>query len=158
MACCLVVLGAVACEAEEPPTAEETREIGGSEVSDASGDGDPDSTSAQGEPGGTRTLDVIPDELPASVAPDDARDLEGTVARAGDDWSAAVSFLTDRELEPFARELDGMVRSDGYELRQRVLESERIVNTYDGPDGGIMTVTLRPDGDATRATAVIVSN
>lgn len=154
---------AVGCTTEEGSEATE-ESIEGEPAPDEASSGQGDEaetgspTSASEGPEGRRDLDVLPDEFPAGVAPDDARDVEGRTSRSGDDWSVTASFVVDGDREAVARAVDARVREDGYELRRRVIEDSRVVSTYDGPSGLVMTVTVVPDGEALRGTATIIGN
>ena len=146
-----------ACTSEEPADAPEQAEETTDPVAGSGEDEETGSpTSAREGPEGRRTLEVIPDEIPASIAPDDARDIEGQTARSGDDWSVTVSFTFDGEREAAARAVDQRISEDGFELHRRIIETERVVSIYDGPGGLVMTVTVIPTGDELRLSASII--
>lgn len=147
---------------------------GGDGENTAAGDGAEDSTADSGgaadggeEPGpttsaargpeGTRSLSEVPDEIPAGLVPDDARAIDGTVARGGGDWSAAVVFRSDRERFELEQAADSATDAAGFTRRDAIEDSERRVIRYDGADGSVLTVTLRREGDEVVVGAVLVS-
>jgi hypothetical protein len=114
-------------------------------------------TSAARGPEGTRSLTEVPDEIPAGLVPDDARAIDGTVVRSGDDWSAAVVFRSDRERFDLEQAADSATAAAGFTRRDAVEDSERRVIRYDGGDGSVLTVTLRSEGEEVVVGAVLVS-
>lgn len=151
----VLVLGA--CTSEEPDDVSEgTEQVTDPEAGVAEDEEGGSLTSAREGPEGQRTLDVIPDEIPASIAPDDARDIEGRTARSGDDWSVSVSFNLDGERQAAARAVDQRISDDGFELHRRIIETERVVSIYDGPGGLVMTVTVVPTGEQLQLSANII--
>ncbi len=124
---------------------------------DRAGGVDGPETSAARGPEGTRELTGVPDEFPPGLLPDDARAIEGTVARGGDDWSAAVVFRSGSERFDLEQRADTATSAAGFTRRDAVEDSERRVIRYDGEDGSVLTVTLRRDGDEVVVGAVLVS-
>lgn len=114
-------------------------------------------TSAARGPEGTRSLTEVPDEIPAGLVPDDARAIDGTVARGGGDWSAAVVFRSDRERFELEQAADSATAAAGFTRRDAVEDSERRVIRYDGADASVLTVTLRREGAEVVVGAVLVS-
>jgi hypothetical protein len=117
----------------------------------------PDSTSAADGPEGTRNFADVPDEFPDGLVPDDARDIEGTAARGGDDWSAVVVFRTADDRSTLERRIDDATGAAGFIRRNAVQDSERRVIRYDGADGSVLSVTLRSEGDEQIVGAALVS-
>ena len=121
-----------------------------------------DPRSAAEGPEGTRTFEGLPRELPPSVLTEgvDEDDVEATVARAGDAWSAAASYLTSGEHEALGRGGDAPLRDDGFVLRQRAFDDRSMIVVYDHEDGTVLTMTYLSTGqaDEVRVTAVRTSS
>ena len=118
---------------------------------------DPNPTSAALGDEGTRTFEGVPDDLPAGVVPADAVEVEGTVARSGDDWTSAVTFVVDGERDDVIPTVDEAILADGFALRQRAYDDEVMQVIYDGPDGSVLTVTYRTIPQGTGTAVVLVS-
>ncbi|MBS3939962.1 MAG: hypothetical protein KG028_03275 [Actinobacteria bacterium] len=104
---------------------------------------------------GTRTFAGTPDEMPMSVVPTGAIEVEGTVTRRGDDWSAAVTFVVeDVQRETVMPTVDEAMRGDGCNLRQRAYDDTTMQVIYDCGDGSVATVTYRHIDEGT-GTAVV---
>ncbi|WP_052666313.1 hypothetical protein [Nitriliruptor alkaliphilus] len=101
-----------------------------------------DLTSAARGPQGTRTLTEVPEEIPVTVLTGDAAQLEGTVARGGDDWSAVVTFVSHLEPAEVETTVDAALRTAAFAHRQASFDGHRRVIVYDGEDGSVLTVTL----------------
>lgn len=129
----------------------------GGRRSEETGDGSGPPTSAARGPEGTRELTEVPDEIPAGLLPDDARAIEGTVARGGDNWSAVVVFRSDTARSDLEQGADAAMAAGGFTRRDAVEDSERRVIRYDGEDGAVLTVTLRREGEEVVVGAVLVS-
>jgi hypothetical protein len=107
---------------------------------------------------GTRTLTSAPDDLPRDVVPSEATEVEGTVSRRGDDWSAAVTFvMPDVDREAVMPHVDEKITDQGYRLRQRAYDDTTMQVIYDGEDGSVMTVTYRHIDEGTGTAVVLVS-
>ena len=102
-----------------------------------------DPRSAAEGPDGTRTFEGLPTDLPASVLPEGARDVEGTVLRSGTAWTAAASFTADGDHEALARAGDEPLTADGFVLRQRAFDERTMQVIYDHPDGSVLTMVYR---------------
>jgi len=106
---------------------------------------------------GTRTFAGVPDDLPAAVAPADAADVEGTVSRTGDDWSAAVTYVSDRDRDALSPEVDEALVAAGFTVRQRAYDDTVMQVIYDGEDGDVATVTYRTLEAGTGVAVVLVA-
>lgn len=116
------------------------------------------STSAALGREGTRSFSGVPDDLPAEVVPDEAIEVEGTVSRRGEDWSAAVTFVVaDVERDTVMPTVDEALKADGYTLRQRAYDDTTMQVIYDGDDGAVATVTYRHIDEGTGTAVVLVS-
>lgn len=114
-------------------------------------------TSAEHGREGTRSFDGTPDDLPPDVVPADAVEVEGTVARGGDDWSSAVTFIVEGDREDVMPTVDAAVLADGYTLRQRAYDDEVMQVVYDRSYGAVLTVTYRAIPEGTGTAVVLVS-
>ncbi|MFP4233784.1 MAG: hypothetical protein ACLFUG_02520, partial [Nitriliruptoraceae bacterium] len=100
---------------------------------------------------------AVPEEFPEDLLPADARAVEGTVARGGDDWSAVVVFRTERDRGSLEQAIDTAAEAEGFRRRDAVEDDERRVIRYDGSDGAVLTVTLRDEGEELVVGAALVS-
>lgn len=96
-------------------------------------EGDP--RSAVEGPEGLRSFEGLPLEMPLSVVPDGATNIEGTAARVGGDWTAAADFRVAGEHEQLARGGDAPLLEDGFVLRQRAFDDSSMLVIYDHDDG-----------------------
>lgn len=118
---------------------------------------DPGSTSAAGGPEGSRDLVQAPDELPAGIVSEDATDILGRAARSGDDWSATVTYASQRGIEDLEELADTAGADAGFERRRATFTHDRKVIVYDGSDGSVLTVTLTAAEDRVIVGAVLIS-
>lgn len=116
-----------------------------------------DATSAELGREGTRSFAGVPDDLPPEVVPENATEVEGTVARSGEDWTSAVTFIVDGDREAVMPTVDAAILADGYTMRQRAYDDEVMQVVYDGPDGEVITVTYRRIPEGTGTAVVLVS-
>lgn len=114
-------------------------------------------TSAATGADGTRSFAEAPVEIPAAMVAEDARDLEGRVARAGDDWSAVLTYTSELERDELEAMVDAAAQNADFRRRRATFDAQRKVILYDGADGSVMTVTLNADGDAVTLGAVRIS-
>lgn len=130
-----------------------TSQANGEDVEEA---GDPRSA-AEG-PEGSRGFEGLPLDLPESLLPDGAEEVEGQVLRVGESWSASTSFTVRGDHEEFARAGDAPLAEDGFVMRQRAYDETTMQVIYDRADGAIMTVTYTSTGqaDEVRVAAVLV--
>lgn len=107
---------------------------------------------------GTRSFAGTPDEVPAAAVPSEAIEVEGTVTRRADDWSAAVTFVVaDVQREAVMPTVDGALTADGCTLRQRAYDDTTMQVIYDCDDGSVTTVTYRHIDEGTGTAIVKVS-
>lgn len=106
---------------------------------------DGDDPTATAEEEGTRSFQGLPDEIPASVLPTDVttEDVESTVVRSADTWTAVAEFTTRGDHEQLARAGDEPLRDEGFTLRQRAFDDTSMLVIYDHDDGSVLTVTYR---------------
>lgn len=104
---------------------------------------------------GTRSFEGTPDELPAAAVPAAAIEVEGTVTRRADDWSAAVTYVVeDVQRDAVLPTVDEALTADGCTLRQRAYDDTTMQVIYDCEDGSVTTVTFRHI-DAGTGTAIV---
>ncbi|HSK23132.1 MAG TPA: hypothetical protein VK906_08155 [Egicoccus sp.] len=107
---------------------------------------------------GTRSFEGTPDELPGAAVPEGAVEVEGTVTRRADDWSAAVTFVVeDVQREAVMPTVDEAMTADGCTLRQRAYDDTTMQVIYDCDDGSVTTVTFRHIAEGTGTAIVKVS-
>lgn len=146
-----------AAEEHDDPAAEERPR---DDVEDPDREGprfDGPTTSASTGPEGTRDLDQVPDELPTALVVDDAVDLEATVARGGEDWSASLTYRTAQDPEALAAAVDDVLAGEGYTLRRRSSDDLRTTTVYDGQDRSVLTTTVLVEEPMTLVHVVRVS-
>lgn len=114
-------------------------------------------TSAELGREGTRNFEGVPEDLPPDVVPENATEVEGTVARSGEDWTSAVTFVMDGDRGEVMPTVDEALLADGYTLRQRAYDEKVMQVVYDGPDGSVVTVTYRSIPEGTGTAVVLVS-
>jgi hypothetical protein len=112
-------------------------------------------TSAQLGPEGSRTFEGVPDDLPAGVVPPGADEVEATVARAGDRWTAAVTFVAGSSRDDASTHVDAVLTAAGYAFRQRAYDERSLEVVYDGSDGSVLSVTYADTSEGT-GTAVVL--
>lgn len=132
-------------------------ETPGQDVSEPSADEAANASSAARGAEGTRSLAGVPDEIPAAILTDDATDVEGTVARGGDDWSAVVTYRSMLERDEVEAIVEAATSQAGFSRRQAAFDEQRKVVEYDGADGSVLTVTLRDDGASVAVGVVLLS-
>lgn len=116
------------------------------------------STSAALGREGTRSFEGTPDELPTSVVPSEAVEVEGTVTRREQDWSAAVTYVVENvQRESVMPTVDEAMTDDGCTLRQRAYDDTTMQVIYDCEDGSVATVTFRHIDEGTGTAVVKVS-
>lgn len=114
-------------------------------------------SAAQGREG-TRTFEGTPDDLPSAVVPGEAIEVEGTVSRRGDDWTAAVTYVVEgAQREAVMPTVDEAMTADGCTLRQRAYDDETMQVIYDCEDGSVATVTYRTIDEGVGTAVVLVS-
>lgn len=117
-----------------------------------------DERSAVEGPEGTRTFEGLPRELPETLLPEGATDIEGSTVRAGDSWSAAATFEVRGDHDALARAADNPLRDEGFALRQRAYDDTTMQVIYDHEDGSVLTITYRrtDEGDLVRVAAALI--
>jgi hypothetical protein len=143
----VIVIGVRSASEPDPSAAGSGPDDAEVEATDEDGADDDAITSAARGPDGTRRVATVPDEIPAGLVPDSARDVESTVARGGDDWSAVVVFRSTDERRELETTIDAAMQAADFTRRNAVEDAERRVIRYDGADGAVLSVTLRTEGE-----------
>lgn len=112
-------------------------------------------TSAERGREGVRAIESVPQELPEDVVPPGAEDVEGTVARDGDDWTSAVTFVVAGGREPANRHVDAALTTAGFAFRQRAFDDVSLQEIYDGPEGSVVSVTYQEIPEGTGVAVVL---
>lgn len=124
----------------------------------ATGDVDPDADGGEDDlVTETRHVAGVPDEIPAELVTDDAGQVSGTVATRGEAWSALVSYESAMSRDELATHALEVLTGDGYDHRRTTYDDQATVDVYDGPDGSVLTVTVRDLDDRRTVGAVRVS-
>lgn len=105
----------------------------------------------------TIDLDGVPEQIPASILPDDAQQITGRLATHGDAWSAFARFQSEMSSHALVDHIQLAATGEGYTHREHAHDGTSTVSVYDGADGSILTVTVHDLGERRSVGAVRVS-